>query len=415
MGSDGRVLAKMQSGKILPKMWFRRTYENILRRPTEALRLFPVWLFLGPRQVGKGSLLRRCAEPDRQIVNLDDLATRGRAHRDPALFAADLRLPLLIDEIQYAPALLSAIKQLADRPTTPPGAIWLTGSQSFDVMHGVQESLAGRVAVLNLFGLSDEEKGAAPTTPKEAFERICSTSFPKLQGVSGTDAVDLYLSSYLQTYIERDVRELLGIQKRREFEIFVRMCALRTGQVLNTVEIARDAGISPNTAKEWISLLEDSFLIRLVHPHHTNRTLRMIKSPKLYFLDAGLAAWLAGWRDPETLRLSPMAGAIYETQVFGELLRHYRHRARKVDITYWRTRDGEEIDFLVEAAGRVCPIEVKMGTPDGRALPRLERMADSRWDAGRVVSLLHLGPDTLPATIAAGWQGASTSNLSFLP
>ena len=396
-------------------MWFRRTYEQILRRPTEALRLFPVWLFLGPRQVGKSSLLRRCAEPDRQIVNLDDLATRGRAHRDPALFAADLRLPLLIDEIQYAPALLSAIKQLADRPTTPPGAIWLTGSQSFDVMHGVQESLAGRVAVLNLFGLSDEEKGAAPTTPKEAFERIWSTSFPKLQGVCGTDAVDLYLSSYLQTYIERDVRELLGIQKRREFEIFVRMCALRTGQVLNTVEIARDAGISPNTAKEWISLLEDSFLIRLVHPHHTNRTLRMIKSPKLYFLDAGLAAWLAGWRDPETLRLSPMAGAIYETQVFGELLRHYRHRAREVDITYWRTRDGEEIDFLVEAAGRVCPIEVKMGTPDGRALPRLERMADSLWDAGRVVSLLHLGPDTLPATIAAGWKGASTSNLSFLP
>ena len=396
-------------------MWFRRTYEEILRRPTEALRLFPVWLFLGPRQVGKSSLLRRCAGPDRQIVNLDDLATRGRAHRDPALFAADLRLPLLIDEIQYAPALLSAIKQLADRPTAPPGAIWLTGSQSFEVMQGVRESLAGRVAVLNLFGLSDEEKGTAPTTPKEAFERIWSTSFPKLQGVSGTDAVDLYLSSYLQTYIERDVRELLGIQKRREFEIFVRMCALRTGQVLNTVEIARDAGISPNTAKEWISLLEDSFLIRLVHPHHTNRTLRMIKSPKLYFLDAGLAAWLAGWRDPETLRLSPMAGAIYETQVFGELLRHYRHRARKVDITYWRTRDGEEIDFLVEAAGRICPIEVKMGTPDGRALPRLERMADSRWDVGRVVSLLHLNPDSLPATIAAGWQGASTSNLSFLP
>lgn len=405
----------MQSGEILPNIWFGRTYEQILRRHSEALRLFPVWLFLGPRQVGKSSLLRRCAEPDRQIVNLDDLATRGRAHRDPALFAADLRLPLLIDEIQYAPALLSAIKQLADRPTTPPGAIWLTGSQSFEVMQGVRESLAGRVAVLNLFGLSDEEKGTAPTTPKAAFERIWSTSFPKLQGVSGTDAVDLYLSSYLQTYIERDVRELLGIQKRREFEIFVRMCALRTGQVLNTVEIARDAGISPNTAKEWISLLENSFLIRLVHPHHSNRTLRMIKSPKLYFLDAGLAAWLAGWRDPETIRLSPMAGAIYETQVFGELLRHYRHRARKVDITYWRTRDGEEIDFLVEAAGRVCPIEVKMGTPDGRGLPRLERMSDSRWDVGRVVSLLHLAPDSLPATIAAGWQGASASDLSFLP
>jgi len=210
--------------------------------------------------------------------------------------------------------------------------------------------------------------------------RVWSTSFPKLQGVSGTDAVDLYLSSYLQTYIERDVRELLGIQKRREFEIFVRMCALRTGQVLNTVEIARDSGISPNTAKEWISLLEDSFLIRLVHPHHSNRTLRMIKSPKLYFLDAGLAAWLAGWRDPETLRLSPMAGAIYETQVFGELLRHDRHRAREVDITYWRTRDGEEIDFLVESAGRICPIDLKMGTPDARVA---QTGADVRLALGR--------------------------------
>lgn len=405
----------MQLGEILPNMWFRRTYEQILRHPTEALRLFPAWLFLGPRQVGKSSLLRRCAESDRQIVNLDDLATRGRAHRDPALFAADLRLPLLVDEIQYAPALLSAIKRLADRPTTPPGAIWLTGSQSFEVMQGVRESLAGRVAILNLFGLSDEEKGPPPSSPKEAFDRIWSTSFPKLQSVSGTDALDLYLSSYLQTYIERDVRELLGIQKRREFEIFVRMCALRTGQVLNLVEIARDSGISPNTAKEWISLLEDSFLIRLVHPHHTNRTLRMIKSPKLYFLDAGLAAWLAGWRDRETLRLGPMAGAIYETHVFGELIRHYRHRARDVDITYWRTRDGEEIDFLVEAAGRICPIEVKMGTPDARALPKLERVSDSRWDVGRVVSLLHLDPDSLPATIAAGWQGASASDLSFLP
>lgn len=395
-------------------MWFKRTYEDILQQPTEALRLFPVWLFLGPRQVGKSSLLLRCARPDRSVVNLDDLITRGRAHRDPALFAADLRAPLLIDEIQYAPALLSAIKRLADQPGLPPGSIWLTGSQSFEVMRGVRETLAGRVAILNLLGLSDEEKGPPPPTPREAFARIWSTTFPKLQGVSGLDAIDLYLSSYLQTYIERDVRELLGIQKRREFEIFVRMCALRTGQVLNVVEIARDAGISPNTAKEWISLLEDSFLIRLIHPHHTNRTLRMIKSPKLYFLDAGLAAWLAGWRDPESLRLGPMAGAIYETHVLGELIRHFRHRAREVDITYWRTRDGQEIDFLVETAGRVHPIEVKMGTPDGRLLPKLGPLSSPNWATGRVVSLLHLSPGSVPATLAPDWLAATTTDLSFL-
>jgi uncharacterized protein len=395
-------------------MWFKRTYEDILKQPTEALRLFPVWLFLGPRQVGKSSLLLRCARPDRSVVNLDDLITRGRAHRDPALFAADLRAPLLIDEIQYAPALLSAIKRLADQPGLPPGSIWLTGSQSFEVMRGVRETLAGRVAILNLLGLSGEEKGPPPPTPREAFARIWSTTFPKLQGVSGLDAIDLYLSSYLQTYIERDVRELLGIQKRREFEIFVRMCALRTGQVLNVVEIARDAGISPNTAKEWISLLEDSFLIRLIHPHHTNRTLRMIKSPKLYFLDAGLAAWLAGWRDPESLRLGPMAGAIYETHVLGELIRHFRHRAREVDITYWRTRDGQEIDFLVETAGRVHPIEVKMGTPDGRLLPKLGSLSEPNWATGQVVSLLHLSPGSVPATLAPDWLAATTTDLSFL-
>jgi predicted AAA+ superfamily ATPase len=395
-------------------VWFKRTYEQILLQPSPALQLFPVWLILGPRQVGKSSLLLRCARPNRQFINLDDLTVRTRANRDPALFVADLHAPLLIDEIQYAPQLLSAIKRIADAPGTPPGAVWLTGSQSFAVMQGVQESLAGRVAILNLFGLSDEEKGFEVATPAEYFAQLWSGSFPKLQGVTDPAALDLYLSSYLQTYIERDVRELLGIQKRREFEIFVRMCALRTGQVLNVSDLARDAGIAPGTAREWISLLEDSFLIRLVHPHHANRTKRMIKSPKLYFLDAGLAAWLAGWRDPESLRLGPIAGALFETHVFGQILRRFRHRAREVDITFWRTRDGEEIDFLVESAGRVTPVEVKMGTPNDRTLPKLDRLAEANWNPGRVVSLVHLPTGFVPSTVAEGWLAASPCDLSFL-
>ena len=288
---------------------------------------------------------------------LDDLAARSRAHQDPALFAADFQPPLLIDEIQYAPQLLSPIKRLVDAPNTRPGSVWLTGSQSFEIMKGV---------------------------PTAYFAHLAETSFPKLHGIDDPAARDLYLSSYLQTYIEDDVRELLGIQKRREFEVFLRMCALRTGQVLNLADLARDAGIAHGTARDWISLLEDSFLIRLVHPHHTNRTQRMIKSPKLYFLDVGLAAWLGGWKDSEALRLGPMGGAILETHVLGQILRHFRHRAREVDITYWRTRDGEEVDFLVENAGGVTPIEVKMGSPNGRLLPSLARMRDSRWKPGQI-------------------------------
>jgi predicted AAA+ superfamily ATPase len=394
-------------------MWIERTYERLLTQPDPALALFPVWLLLGPRQVGKSSLLQHCAHPERQLVNLDDLAMRARAVQDPELFAADLRLPLLLDEIQYAPALLSVVKRLADRHP-PPGSIWLTGSQSFEVMQGVRETLAGRVAILNLFGLSDEEKQLLAKTPASYFTALWQTTFPKLKLISNPSAIDLYLSSYLQTYIERDVRELLGIQKRREFEIFVRMCALRTGQVVNYDDLARDARISPVTAKEWLGLLEDSFLLRLVHPYHSNRTKRLIKSPKLYFLDAGLAAWLAGWRDAEMLRLGPLGGAIFETHIYGQLFRYFRHRAREVEITFWRTRDGQEIDFLVEAGGRIWPLEVKMGTPDRRSLVQLSRIADPTWQVGRVFSLTSLDPTAPAITLAEDWISASPQNLSFL-
>ncbi len=391
-------------------MWITRTLEVLLREPPQALRLFPVWLLLGARQVGKSSLLLRCAGETRQIVNLDDLTVRTLATRDPALFARDLKHPLLIDEVQYAPQLLSAVKLMVDSGV-PPGSIWLTGSQNFEVMTGVRETLAGRVGILNLFGLSEEEKGKPVSTPKDYFARLCETTFPKLAGVSDVPARDLYLSSYVQTYIERDVRELIGIQKRREFEVFVKMCALRTAQEVNLQDLARDAGISPPTAKEWLSLLEDSFLLRLVHPYHTNRTKRLIKSPKLCFLDAGLAAWLGGWRDAEALRLGPMAGALFETHVFGEILRRFRHRAREVEITFWRTRDGEEIDFLVEAGGSVFPIEAKMGQPGGGDLPRLERIREHNWEEGTVLTLAASKTRT---ALTSQWQMASATSLDFL-
>lgn len=392
----------------MPKPWIPRSLEARLLKPDPALALFPIWLLLGPRQVGKSSLLRRCAGR-RTVIDLDDLDVRARANQDPELFMRGLEPPLLIDEIQYAPRLLSPIKRMADRRAKA-GAVWLTGSQNFSVMEGVTETLAGRVAVLNLFGLSDEEKGPGAAGPAAYFRRIAETGFPKLFGVDDAPARELFLSSYTQTYIERDVRELLRIEKRREFEIFLKMCALRTGQVVNCESLARDAGVSSVTVKDWLGLLEDSFLIKLVPPYHSNRTKRLIKSPKLYFLDMGLAAHLAGWRDPEALRLGPMGGAAFETHVFGSILRRLRNRLRDAEISFWRTRDGAEIDFLVEHGGRCFPVEAKMGRPHPKELVRLEGVAESNWAPGQVASLT-AAPS--PAAAADGWDVVAPEALRF--
>ncbi|MBI5202676.1 MAG: ATP-binding protein [Elusimicrobia bacterium] len=394
----------------MPDAWIQRTLEGLLTTPSPALRLFPVWLLLGPRQVGKSSLLKRCAGA-RRFVDLDNLDVRARANQDPELFMRGLEPPLLIDEIQYAPQLLSPIKRLADRAPGA-GAVWLTGSQNFSVMEGVKETLAGRVAIVNLFGLSDEEKKIRLGSPSAYFEGILETTFPKLSGVTAPDARELYLSSYVQTYVERDVRELLRIEKRREFEIFLKMCALRTAQVVNYDDLARDAGISAVTAKNWLSLLEDSFLIKLVPPHHTNRTKRLIKSPKLYFLDMGLCAHLAGWRDAEALRLGPLGGAAFETHVFGEILRGLRHRLQDADIRFWRTRDGQEIDFLVETAGRCYPIEVKMGRPKPKDLVRLAGVSDPNWERGQVVSL---SGEAIAEPLTEEWRIVSPAGLKLRP
>ena len=367
--------------------WIDRTLQPVLDAPAEQLRLFPVWLLLGPRQVGKSSLLHRCSK-GHTFINLDDLQVRERANRDPVLFLRDLEPPFVIDEIQYAPMLLSPIKRMVDERDLEPGAIRLTGSQNFRVMQGVTETLAGRVAILNLLGLADEEKEPPrQPSPDDYFGRLLETGFPRLHGVPAGATRDLYLSSYVQTYIERDVRELLRIGKRREFEIFVRLAALRTGQIVNYQDMARDAGVSPATIKEWLSLLEDSFLIRLVAPYFTNRTRRMTKNPKLYFLDAGLAAWLGGWRSVEQARLGPMGGALFETHLVAEILRRFRHRAYEADIHFWRTRDGQEIDLLVESGGGVWPVEIKMGSPRRDRLPPLDRIAEPNWRPGQVVSL----------------------------
>lgn len=369
-----------------PSVWINRDLEDLLKGESSALGPFSAVLLLGPRQVGKSTLLNHCVPPSTQKVELDDLDTRTRANRDPALFSRELGVPLLIDEIQYAPALLSKVKMLADQSPREL-KIFLTGSQSFEVIRGVQESLAGRVAILNLFGLSLSEKEVSDDSlPQRIFEELFIGTFPALR-TSEANVWSRYMSSYVQTYIQRDVGELLGVQKRREFELFLKACALRSGQLVNLEELARDSSISASTAKEWLSILEDSFIVRIIYPYFNNRTKRLIKTPKLYFLDTGLCAFLAGWRDSEQIRVGPWAGAFFETAVFGELVRYFSHRGMDYQIHFWRDRDGNEIDFLVETSGKILPIEVKLGSPNPRDLFSIQHLDIPTVESGTVISL----------------------------
>lgn len=398
----------------MPTSWIKRTLEDSLT-PSSSLGLFPIWLVLGPRQVGKTSLLKHCSSPDRRYISLDNLSTRRRATESPELFAQDITLPVLIDEIQYAPQILSHLKLLADREVVSPGCIWLTGSQNFQVMRGVRESLAGRVGIVNLLGLSDQEKAIASGDVRGYFEHILETSFPRLFGERNTDNRALFLNSYLQTYVDRDIQELLGVQKRREFEVFLKMCALRTGQIINYDELARDVGVSATTIKEWLSVLEDSFLIKLIHPFHSNKTKRLIKSPKLYFLDMGLAAYLGGWMSVDSLLHGPLSGAAFETQVFNTMLRYSLHRTRPVEIHFWRTRDGHEVDFIVSTSRGVTPVEVKLGMPGPKDLLAREYFAEPSWREGRVVTAVSLGnPGLVGSRIREGWVVGSPLEYDYL-
>ncbi len=345
----------------------------------QASREFPVLLLTGPRQAGKTTFLRHLCTSDRRYVTLDDPTLRALAIEDPALFLQRFEPPILIDEIQYAPQLLPHIKMIADMNRTP-GLFWLTGSQQFQMMKGVSETLAGRVAILNLLGFSNREclklrldhppflpipeqigprwSSAKPLGLKELYQTIWTGGFPALVAGPVTNR-DLYYSSYVQTYLQRDVRDLAQVGNEANFLRFIKACAARTGQLLNYSELARDAEISVNTAKSWLSILQASFQIVLLRPFHSNVTKRLTKSPKLYFLDTGLCAYLTEWTSPETLEAGAMSRAILETFVLGELLKSWWHQGRDPQLYHYRDKDGREIDFVFVQDRRIIPVEVK--------------------------------------------------------
>ncbi|MFK5926154.1 MAG: ATP-binding protein [Desulfuromusa sp.] len=376
-----------------------RTMEKVIRQTSDS---FPILLLTGARQVGKTTLLEMCSDNHMNYVTLDDLDIRGLAQNDPGLFIQTYKTPLIIDEVQYAPQLFSYIKMVVDKEKKN-GLFWLTGSQKFHLMQGVSESLAGRVAVLDLLGLSQSEldnngEEAQPFLPTEkwiksvekkrmkplmdVYEQIWLGAFPRVNEYKTSR--DLFYRSYIQTYIQRDVKDILNITDEITFHKFIGAVAARTGQLLNYANLARDVDIDNKTVKAWLSVLEASGLIYLLHPYHSNVTKRIIKTPKLYFLDTGLCAYLTKWTDENSLEAGAMSGAILETYLFTEILKGYWHNGKEANFYFYRDQDQKEVDLLIESDGILYPIEFKKtGTPSKTATKHFSVLKKLKKDIGQ--------------------------------
>lgn len=351
-------------------------------------KAFSTLLITGPRQAGKTTMLKMLAEREgigRGYVSLDDLNMRDMAKNDPQLFLQLHRPPVIIDEVQYAPELFTYIKIHVDKHHTP-GAFWLTGSQIYRLMRGVQESLAGRVALLHLSPLSQREitgalprvfsvdfeallsesKAVAPVSIPDMFERIWNGCMPGL--ISGQRSErDIFYSSYISTYIERDVRELSGTIDALKFNRFVTAVAARCSQLINYTALAEDADIDIQTAKSWLNILETLGIVFLLHPYSNNVLKRTIRTPKLYFYDTGLVCYLTRWSSAEVAEKGAMSGALLENFTISEIAKSYQNAGRSPYLYFYRDRDAKEIDVVLEENGKLYPLEIKKtAAPDRR-------------------------------------------------
>ncbi len=354
--------------------YIKRDMENIVEELTKE---YSCILITGPRQVGKSTMLEHI-DGQRHRVTLDDLQERNLAKTDPEMFLKLHKSPILIDEVQYAPELFSYIKIAIDNGAEP-GSFWLTGSQSYKLMQLAKESLAGRIAILNLTSLSQHEmyeKGKlelfdisleslrdrassrTPATVDEMFKRIWAGGLPGLASGKYSNR-DIYYSSYLQTYLSRDVKEELPIKDDVKFVDFIRAVACRIGQELNIHSIATDVDVSDDTAKRWLGMLEKSEVIFFLHPYSNNLLKRVVKSPKIYFFDTGLVSYLTRHSSAEILQNSSINGAILENYVVGEIRKNYLNCGKEMFMYYYRDKDQKEIDLIIEENGMLHPIEIK--------------------------------------------------------
>lgn len=373
--------------------YITRSLENVVR---EVSTEYPVVLITGPRQVGKTTMLTKLMEGTaRSYVSLDDLNERALAKSDPGLFIELHKPPVLIDEVQYAPELFTYIKMYVDR-NREPGAFWLTGSQAFKLMRGVSESLAGRVAVLSMTTLSQDELAGAENEPlqvdlkklleretkrvpaglQEIFERIYRGSMPAVACGLVSNVYEYY-AHYLSDMIDRHVRELSPSIDPIQFFRFVSSVAKRCSQMLNVAEIAQDADINQKQAKEWLQILETLGIIFYLHPYSNNLLKRLVKTPKLYFYDTGLVCHLTRWSNAEVLEAGAMNGSVLENYVVSEISKTYINQGQEPFLYYYRDKDAKEIDIVLERDGMLFPLEIKKTTNPGSELTRVFGLLDN--------------------------------------
>ena len=374
--------------------YISRHMEN---RILELSRSYSAILLTGPRQAGKTTMLRELAKKEnlgRKYVTLDDLTERDMAKNDPTLFLQLHQPPVLIDEVQYAPELFTYIKIHIDEHHNP-GDFWMIGSQIFRLMRGVQESLTGRVALLHMSPMSQREIIGAPCVPfktsmeqllaerdhiqpvttPELFARLWRGSMPGLIDGQAPDR-NVFYSSYLSTYVERDVRELSGNVDALKFNRFVTAVAARCSQLLNYNALAEDSDIDIHTSKAWISILETLGIIFLLHPYSNNVLKRTIKTPKVYFYDTGLVCYLTRWSSPEVAESGAMSGALLENYTVSEIMKSYQNAGLEPYLYFYRDRDAKEIDVILEGDGRLCPLEIKKTAMPDTRLTRVFNVID---------------------------------------
>ena len=355
----------------------RHLEEEVLK----ASKNYPVIMVCGQRQVGKSTMLYHIKEETRRYVSLDDINARRLAEKDAGLFFETYGYNLLIDEFQRVPRLLLEIKRIIDEKALKgednAGMFWLTGSQKFQMMLNISESLAGRVAVFDMAGLSTAEIDGRPLYQfnpdisalkktignnsqrniHDIYERIFKGSMPKV--ITSDIERERYYSDYVNTYLERDIKELSQVGKLGEFYDFLVYIAARTAQELKYEEISKSIGISAPTAKAWVNILERSGVIFLLRPYASSLSKRLVKTPKIYFMDTGLAAYLCRWPNSETLENGAMDGAFLETYVVSEIVKSYYNSGKRLNIYYYRDIDRKEIDLIIEDGERLFPIEIK--------------------------------------------------------
>jgi predicted AAA+ superfamily ATPase len=368
-------------------MYIKRHLETTIEKLSSC---FKVLLVTGPRQVGKTTLLRKLADSGRTYVTMDDINVRSLAMTEPALFLQRYKPPLLIDEIQMAPKLLPYIKMYVDEQGRN-GDFWLTGSQAFELMNGVSESLAGRIAVVNLLGLSYGELLARPAATfvpetefllhraqdslllpmSDMFERIWQGGMPALNNASEQDW-NCYYSSYVQTFLQRDVKELAQVNDELQFYRFLCAAASYTGSMLNYAALAKEVEITPPTAKQWLKVLAAAGLVYFLEPFAHPNLKYAVKAPKLYFTDTGLAAYLLRWSSAATLEAGAMASNFFETWVVNEIYKSFINCGQVPPLSYFRDFNTKEIELLIETDGCVYPLAIRKSAQPAREIKKFE-------------------------------------------